>query len=101
MVEAKVKNLLGLAMRAGKVVSGEENCNISIKKDSHLIIVARDASANTTKKFINRCKFFNVPLRLAATKRELGMAIGRGDRAVVSIADKGFAKELIRYIDCN
>ena len=44
--------MLGLAMKAGKVISGETGCENSIRDGSaYLVILAEDASANTMKKF--------------------------------------------------
>ena len=49
--------MLGLAMKAGKVVSGEFAVDKSIKEGSaFLVIIASDASDNTRKKFSNSCE---------------------------------------------
>ena len=48
----KIHSLLGLAMRAGKLVSGEDATMLDLKKGKlNLIIVAGDASNNTKKLF--------------------------------------------------
>ena len=41
----KLLNILGLSMRAGKVVSGEQGVEIAIKsKKAYLVIISSDAS---------------------------------------------------------
>ncbi len=48
----KLHSLLGLAMRAGKLVSGEDGTMLDLKKNKlNLVIVATDASNNTKKLF--------------------------------------------------
>ena len=52
MKQDRIYSMLGLAMKAGKVVSGEFAVDKSIKDGSAwLVIIASDASDNTTKKF--------------------------------------------------
>lgn len=98
-MEISTKNLLGLAMKAGKIISGEEACMRGFKKKIYLVIVAKDASLNTTNTFKNKCAFYNIPLRLTGTKEELGMSIGKTFRAVLAVRDKEFAVALLKSID--
>ena len=54
----KVLGSLGLAMKAGDVVSGEFMTEKSIREGiARLVIVAKDASGNTKKKFADSCHF--------------------------------------------
>ena len=47
----KAMNLIGLAMRAGKLITGEELTIAEIRKQkAKLVFVATDASENTRKK---------------------------------------------------
>lgn len=46
----RTKNLLGLAARARKIVSGDELITAISKKKVSLVLVASDASDNTKKK---------------------------------------------------
>ena len=97
MKQDRIYSMLGLAMKAGKVVSGEFAVDKSIKDGSAwLVIIASDASDNTTKKFSNSCEFYG-------TKEELGRAIGRDMRSSLAITDEGFAKSLGKYLEpvCN
>ncbi|MBO8435147.1 MAG: ribosomal L7Ae/L30e/S12e/Gadd45 family protein [Tyzzerella sp.] len=91
----KLLNLLGLCMRAGKVVSGEQGVEIAVKgKKAFLVIISSDASKNTMKKFKNSCEYYNVPYIVISDKYTLGSAIGKDNRAVIGITEEGFALKL-------
>ena len=91
----QILNFLGLAMRAGKVKTGESVIVNEIKKGNlKLVIVANDASDNTDK-----CKSYKVPFRKFGNRNELGIALGKGERVNVGITDPGFAKKLLSMID--
>lgn len=93
--EAKIYSLLGLAMRAGKVVSGDDTTLTEIKKGYvKLVIIADDASNNTKKLFKDKSSFRSIPYVHFSTKLQLGLAIGKAPRAVLGIKDNGFAKKL-------
>ena len=56
MSRNKMISLIGLAMKAGKIVSGEFMTEKSVKTGkAELVLVAADASDNTRKKFQNMC----------------------------------------------
>ncbi|QPC46384.1 YlxQ family RNA-binding protein [Mangrovibacillus cuniculi] len=96
----KWMNLLGLANRARKVISGEE---LVVKEVRHqrakLVILSDDASPNTEKKIMDKCRSFNVPVARGVTRYELGHAIGKDARVVVTILDGGFARSLQTLLD--
>ncbi len=64
-----------------------------------LVILARDASDNTKKKFGNMCEFYKVPLRLYGVKDHLGSAIGKTLRASLAITDEGLARAIMNKMD--
>ena len=91
----KVYSLLGLSMRAGKVKSGETAVMDAIRKrKACLVIVAEDASDNTTKQFSDKCKYYDVPIVIFGDKDNLGHAIGKDVRTSLAITDKGLAESL-------
>ena len=92
MTKMKIFNLLGLAMRAGKIKSESVILNELKKKQIKLVILASDASSNTLKQMNNKCNSYQVPLRVFGTRNELGLAIGKSDRVNIGITDNGFAK---------
>ncbi|MCS1351278.1 YlxQ family RNA-binding protein [Mechercharimyces sp. CAU 1602] len=94
----KKKQLLGLAMRAGKVVSGEENVIRAIRAGrAHLVCLSADASANTGKKLQDKSSYYEIPLITFPSRDELGEAIGKPSRVVVAITDPGFARALLKH----
>ncbi|AVQ32883.1 hypothetical protein C7J88_01215 [Staphylococcus muscae] len=100
MNQQQFLNFLGLAMRAGKVKTGESVLLAEIKKQRlKLVLIAEDASANTKKILMNKCTTYKIPYRVVSSRHELGVAIGKESRVNIGITDNGFAKKLIAMID--
>lgn len=98
--EQKIYSYIGLAMRAGKVVSGDDTTLKELKKGKlSLVIVADDASDNTKKLFKDKSSFRHVNCIELSTKSDLGISIGKDSRAVIGIKDIGFANKIIQLID--
>lgn len=98
----KVYSFLGLATKAGKVVSGDETCERAIKSGKvFLAIVAQDASENTIKKFSDMCSYRRVEFRQFGEKESLGRYTGKEIRAVICVLEQGFAKRLIELVDSH
>jgi ribosomal protein L7Ae-like RNA K-turn-binding protein len=94
----KAKSYLGLAMRAGKLVTGDEGVLQAIRSGQAVMVwIAEDASANALKKYRDKCHFFHVPLIERLTREELGTCVGKPQRVVVAVTDKGFA-EMIQKV---
>lgn len=95
----KVLSLIGLAMKAGKCVSGEMMTESETKSGkAKLVIVASDASDNTKKNFHDMCNYYKVPFCFYADKDSLGHAIGKEFRASIAILDDGFAKGILKEL---
>jgi ribosomal protein L7Ae-like RNA K-turn-binding protein len=91
--------MLGLAMKAGKVASGEFATDKSVKMGkASLVIVSEDASDNTKKMFSNMCEFYKVPIFYYGTKDEIGHSIGKAMRSSLAITDENFANSLIKHL---
>ena len=70
--------MLGLAMKAGKVSSGEFATEQAVKSGSaYLVILAETASANTQKKFRDMCAY-----------------IGREYRSSLAVCEAHFAEKI-------
>jgi len=96
----KVDALISLAMKAGKVVSGEFMVETTIRNATvYLVIVAENASENTKKKFNNMCNYRTIPLKEYGDKEHLGKLIGKEIRATLAVIDDGFAKSMISRLD--
>lgn len=98
-MQNKILSLVGLAMKAGKVVSGEFSTEKAVKEGkASLVIVAEDASDNTKKLFLDKCDFYQVPVYIYGDKEQIGHAIGKELRASLAIVDTGFAKSIEREL---
>lgn len=99
-LESQIFQLLGIAMRARKIITGEELATREIQNGkAHLVIISNDASANTTKKITDKCTFFNVEKQVFGSREELGYAIGKESRVVLAITDAGFAGKLSELLN--
>jgi ribosomal protein L7Ae-like RNA K-turn-binding protein len=93
-------SILGLANRARKIISGEELTVKQIQSGkAKLILLSSDASPNTTKKITDKCKSYEVPLKMVEDRHLLGQAIGKEARVVVAVLDNGFANRLESLLD--
>ena len=99
MNNQKILNLLGLAMRARKITLGEEFVLNAMKKPNTVVFLASDAGANITKKINNRATTYNVQVIDSFTTDELSQAIGKENRKVILLEDKGFIKKIEEYIN--
>lgn len=92
MDKTKVMSTLGLAMRAQKLISGEEFSTELIQKGrACLVFLASDAGKNTTKKITDKAGSHNIRVISNLTGAEISRAIGKKNRKVVTIIDKNFA----------
>lgn len=100
MIQNKALSMLGIATKAGKVVTGEFSTEKAIKTGkAYLVIVAGDASDNTKKKFRNMCDYYHVTIKEFADKYSLGAACGKDFRASLAITDDGLSKAVIKQMD--
>ena len=96
----KVINLIGLATKAGKTVSGEFSTEKAVKsKKAYLVMVSKEASDNTKKMFTNMCTYYKVPICYFGNKDELGHAMGKEMRASLAIVDEGLAKAIVKQMN--
>jgi len=90
---------LGMAMRAGKLISGDEIVLKAIRqRKCKLVIIAADASSNTKKKFADKCRTYGIQLAEAFDREQLGKAIGKPDRVVLAITDTQFAAMIASHL---
>ena len=91
----EVLNLLGLAQRAKKIISGEDFCLEGIRNGQiKFLFLANDAGINTTKRITDKARFYNIELDTSFNTIELSNAIGKNNRKVIGITDVGFAKKI-------
>lgn len=90
--------ILGIAMKAGQVVSGEAAVEKAIKSgEAKLTLICDTASQNTKKAIIDASKYRNVPCRIMEGAR-LGRSIGKPARKVAAVVG-GMAEQVTRYLE--
>ena len=99
-LQLRIVNLIGMARKAGSVVSGSTSVLQELGKPSALfLIVATDAAEGTADKILNRAKGNEVPFVKMFNKQILGSAVGRDERSHLVLTNKKFANSLILEID--
>ncbi|RNC63074.1 MAG: putative ribosomal protein YlxQ [Candidatus Dichloromethanomonas elyunquensis] len=92
----KVRSLLGIARRAGKVCSGESQVEVFLKKQKGNLLVIAEDSPGANSKYCQWAKNINIPVLVEGTKEELGLSLGLSPRAIVLIMDRGFADAILK-----
>ena len=95
--------MLGIARKAGFLEIGEEAVGTAARaKKARLILSAADASANSRHRAVNFSKAGGVPeLVVPFTKEELGMALGKGTPAMLTITDIGLASSFLSKLNAE
>ena len=94
MNKQKISNLLGLAQRAGKIISGEEMVVKAIQDQKvKLVFLAHDAASNLTKKIHDKSDYYQVEVITVFSTLELSIAVGKS-RKVLAVTDAGFTKKM-------
>lgn len=97
----KILNLLGLAKRAGQIVTGEGLTIAAIRHHQlHFVFLATDAGGAVTKKIHNQCEYYQLALNDTFSKASLSGAIGQA-RTVIGIKDAGFARQFEKLNQAN
>ncbi|MFA7075827.1 MAG: YlxQ-related RNA-binding protein [Candidatus Izemoplasmatales bacterium] len=95
MNKEQILSLIGLCQKAKKLVSGEAFALEKIKgKQAKLVFLASDAGFNTNKRIRDKSAFYEVEVIDIFTTDELSGAIGKNNRKVIAITDKGFAEKM-------
>jgi ribosomal protein L7Ae-like RNA K-turn-binding protein len=63
-----------------------------------VVLVTRDASERTKKKFRDKCTYYNVPCFERGTMDAVGHALGKETRVSVAVLDPGFANEIVKRL---
>ena len=97
--------MLGLAMRAGKLILGTDMiCRAMPKRGAgavRLAVLSDTASTATKEKITKKGAFYGVPVITAPIDMsELGRMLGKTYApAAVAVTDEGFAKEITRLAE--
>ena len=97
--EDRIRNLLGMAQKAGRIASGNTGVEKAVKeKRATYILVAGDASPESRKGYEEMATRYGIPCSISMTKAELGASIGREYRAAVALTDEGFGRSLAKFM---
>lgn len=100
IIKNKIYGYLGLCMKAGKLAFGTEAVIESLeKRKAKMVLMAKDCSERTQKKLQEITKQYQVPFFMIGTTEEISKAIGKSNKAVISIKDGNIAKEIKNIID--
>jgi len=91
----KFLQMLGLAQRAGVVISGTMACTAALKKGKgSLLVLAGDTEPKAAALYRQMAESKRIPFLTLFSQAALGNAIGKSRRALVVIADPNFARRL-------
>ena len=95
---SSVDNILGLAMRARKLSTGDSFLEDIRKKKAKLVVICMDASENTKKKISDKCKYYGIPYVYIDSSVRLNAAIGSYNYMAIAVLEEGFAKKIETYL---
>jgi ribosomal protein L7Ae-like RNA K-turn-binding protein len=97
--EDKIISMLGLAQKAGKIVSGELSVEKAVKSgNAKLLIIATDCSESTKKGYRDMAAYYNVEIYEIFSKDQLGHCIGKMYRAALALTDNGFSNTVKKLL---
>ncbi len=100
MSGSKIYSFIGLAKKAGAVITGVALTEKAIKQcKAHLVLVAADASGNTKKKVDTALFGTNVPVKLFGNKEGLGQVLGKPYVSVLTITDMNFSRRIQEMLE--
>ena len=98
-IENRVIGFLGLCMRAGRIISGQEACvDLIRREEAALVLLDGSASENTRKRILDACHSHSVPA-WELGNGALGRAIGKRGRMVIALKPDGMAQNLLSMLE--
>lgn len=93
----RIRSLVGLARKAGKVTFGQQAVQAAVKrKQAQLVIIAEDAAENTKDQFrelANRTGGVNI--LITGRKADWGRLFGKENTAVLAVSDRNFVRGIL------
>ncbi len=98
--QKKITDLLSMAARARRIVSGSFSVTEAVKKgQAAFLIIAVDAAEETKKDCQHLAGTYRVPFAEALNRETLGQCLGKEYRAMAALTDAGFAKKLRQLLE--
>lgn len=100
LMQERIRGYLGLANRAGKIISGSSMVCDAIrgKVKPGLILVAVDISESIGEKIVSLAAVHGVGCERVLTKEEFGAILGKAPRSAVAVRQGGFIARLVSEI---
>lgn len=93
---ARALNLLGIALRGGRLEVGTTAVKEGARRgELEAAVVAGDAGENARDRVLPLLEAAGVPVAEVADGRSLGRALGRDRTVVVGVTDAGLAREVM------
>jgi ribosomal protein L7Ae-like RNA K-turn-binding protein len=93
MNKDKALQAIGLAMRAKKVIHGEDMVLMAIRSGlAKLVFLASDTAPTTTKRITDKSTFYQIRLVTMFSSDELSKAIGKENRKVLALIEPAFVR---------
>lgn len=93
---ASIHGLLGLAMRAGQVATGQERCIGAVRNNSaKIVLMDEQTAANGQKKITDACKNYGVSFALLPIN-SVGQAVGKPNRTVAAVTYGPLADKILK-----
>ncbi|HEX7713814.1 MAG TPA: ribosomal L7Ae/L30e/S12e/Gadd45 family protein [Bacillota bacterium] len=87
-----ITTLLGMAARAGRLVSGTAAVEAGLKRQQVLLVIcATDLAPRTIRNFSFWCEKYHAGFFCYGTRSELGKCIGRPERGLIGVTGVDFA----------
>lgn len=93
MNNSQLKGLLGLAVRANKVLFGEIAFE-ALTKQAKVLLISRNISARSEEKLINRAKYYDVTYFIVDDEI-INDALGRKNNKYLVVIDTGFSQGIL------
>ncbi len=96
----RLLSMFSICQKAGKMASGDFAVEKALQDGSALyVIISKDASENTKKKFENKAFYYNIESVVYGETQILSHSIGKVNRTVFAILDEGFYNKIKQYIE--
>jgi len=101
LMREKILGCLGLANKAGKIISGGSMVSDAIrgKTKPGIVLVAEDVSESIGEKIVELAKINGIPCKKLLSKDEFGAILGKAPRSAVAVKQGGFVERLACEID--
>lgn len=98
---SRIIGLIGLANKAGLVISGGSMVSDALKgrQKPGLVMVASDVSEAIGEKIVHSATSHNVVHRTVVTKDDFGDILGKAPRSAIAVSSGSFAQQLLKAID--